>query len=222
MSRVRINCFTISLDGYGAGPAQSLEQPLGVGGMALHEWFFPTRTLPEDVRRRRRRHDRRRRRLRRARLRRTSARGSSAATCSARCAVPGPTTPGRAGGATNPPYHVPVFVLTHHARAPIAMEGGTTFHFVTDGIEAALERAKEAAARQGRPRRRRRRDDPASTCAPGWSTRCTSRSRRSCSAAARRCSPGIDLPALGFERTAHVTTANAMHMVMKKRADAPA
>ena len=103
-----------------------------------------------------RRHDRRRRRLRGARHRRTSAPGSSAATCSGRCAGRGPTTSWKGWWGDEPPYHVPVFVLTHHARAPIEMEGGTTFHFVTDGIHAALERAREAAAGQGRPPRRRR------------------------------------------------------------------
>ena len=99
----------------------------------------------------------------------------------------------------DPPYHHPVFVLTHHARPPIEMEGGTTFHFVTDGIEAALERA---------PRRGRRRATcgsaaasrrSGSTCAPGWSTSCTWRSCRSCSAAASGSSTTSSGVADGYE-----------------------
>ena len=89
----------------------------------------------------------------------------------------------------NPPYHGPVFVLTHHARPPITMDGGTTFHFVTDGIEAALERAREAASgKDVRSAAAWRRSG--NICEPGSSTRCTSRSRRCCSAPASICSPG--------------------------------
>jgi dihydrofolate reductase len=151
MSRLRVHAFGISIDGYGAGPDQSLEQPMGVGGMALHEWVLGTRTFqrlhadfagplvgdrpgrggPDDE---------------------FAARGFEnvgAWILGRNMFAPtrGPWTDDgwRGWWGSNPPYHVPVFVLTHHARAPIAMEGGTTFHFVTGGIEAALEGARAAA-----------------------------------------------------------------------------
>src|SRR5690606_20239807 len=132
----------VSLDGYGAGPDQSLENPLGVGGTGLHEWFFPTRTFQsmfgkdgtrgtdDDF----------------------AARGfdNIGAWILGRNMFgpvrgPWPDDSWKGWWGPNPVYHCPVFVLTHHARAPLEMEGGTTFHFVTDGIEAALKRAMEAA-----------------------------------------------------------------------------
>jgi dihydrofolate reductase len=151
MSKLRVNAFGISIDGYGAGPDQALENPMGVGGMALHQWVLGTKTFqkmhadfagsligdapgrdgPDDD---------------------FAARGFAnvGAWILGRNMfgpVRGPWTDDEWKGwwGRNPPYHVPVFVLTHHARAPIEMEGGTTFHFVTDGIHAALTRAKEAA-----------------------------------------------------------------------------
>ena len=109
---MRVNSFSVSLDGYGAGPRQSLQEPLGVGGETLHRWMIGTRTF---------------RQLfgneggstvsttnSRSAASRTSAHGSWAATCSAPCAARGPTTVGTDGGANNPPYHCDVFVLTHN------------------------------------------------------------------------------------------------------------
>jgi dihydrofolate reductase len=151
MARLRVNAFGVSIDGYGAGPDQSLEHPMGVGGMALHRWVLGTRTF-----------------------RKMSAdfAASLLGDEPARAGVdddfaargfenlgawilgrnmfgpirgPWPDDEWKGWWGETPPYHVPVFVLTHHARAPITMKGGTTFHFVTDGIHAALERAKEAA-----------------------------------------------------------------------------
>ena len=133
--RLRVHCFAISLDGYGAGPAQDRENPLGVGGLALHEWFRTTRTfrktfgqdggttgVDDDF----------------------AARGFDdiGAWILGRNMfgpVRGPWRDDSWKGwwGDNPPYHVPVFVPTHHPRAPLAMAGGTTFHFVTDGIDAA-------------------------------------------------------------------------------------
>jgi dihydrofolate reductase len=143
MARLRVHCFATSIDGYGAGPNQTFENPLGVGGVALHEWVFPTRTfqkmfgkeggaagVDDDF----------------------AARGMDNIGASIlgrnmfgpiRGAWPDDAWKGWWGD--NPPYHAPTFILTHHARAPIEMEGGTTFHFVTDGIEAALAQAKAAA-----------------------------------------------------------------------------
>ena len=144
MPRVRVEGFTLSLDGYAAGPHQSLQQPLGEGGTELHQWLFPTRTFQralfgkdegstgvDD---------------------RFAARGFDqvgAWILGRNMFSPdrGPwTNPDWKGWwGDNPPYHVPVFVLTHHARDPIAMKGGTTFHFVTGGFHEALERARAAA-----------------------------------------------------------------------------
>jgi dihydrofolate reductase len=135
--------ITMSLDGYVAGPRQSLENPLGEGGVALHEWAFATRSF-------------------------RSAHGMEggetgldddlAMTWSSNigATIMGRNMFGPVRGVwedetwmgwwgDDPPFHTPVFVLTHHRRDPVAMQGGTTFHFVTDGIEAALERAMEAA-----------------------------------------------------------------------------
>ena len=147
MTRVRIASFAISIDGFGAGPDQSLENPLGVGGTALHEWAFPTRTLQ------------------RALFGKDSGttgidndfvergfRNLGAWILGRNMFGPvrGPWKDSSWKGwwGDTPPYHVPVFVLTHHARAPLEMAGNTTFHFVTGGIHEALDRAREAAAGQ--------------------------------------------------------------------------
>lgn len=144
MSKVRVNCFSISVDGFGAGPNQSRDNPLGVGGQKLHEWFFPTHTIQttlfgkaggatgvdDDFARR-------------------SFENVGAWVLGRNMFAPSrgpwPDDAWKGWWGESPPYHVPVFVLTHHPRESIAMEGGTTFHFVTGGIEEALRRAKEAA-----------------------------------------------------------------------------
>jgi dihydrofolate reductase len=143
MPKLRVNSFAISIDGYGAGPNQSLENPLGVGGMALHEWAFATRTFRQMF----------------------GQEGGSTGIDDAFAVRgfanvgawiigrnmfgpvrgPWPNDSWKGWWGENPPYHCPVFVLTHHPRASLTMAGGTTFHFVTDGIEAALKRATEAA-----------------------------------------------------------------------------
>jgi dihydrofolate reductase len=151
MTRLRVNAFAISVDGYGAGPDQDLEHPMGVGGMALHEWVLGTRTFQ-------RLHADFAGPLAGAEPGRVDVDDAFAARGFENVGawilgrnmfgpVRGPWVDDGWKGwwGANPPYHVPVFVLTHHARAPLAMEGGTTFHFVTDGIQAALERAKAAA-----------------------------------------------------------------------------
>ena len=145
MSKVRVAAYSVSLDGYGAGPDQSLENPMGVGGMALHQWVLPTRFframqgapnegsigLDDDYARR-------------------SFDNVGAWILGRNMFGPvrGPWPDGEWKGwwGEEPPYHCPVFVLTHHERPPLEMAGGTIFHFVTDGIEEALERAREAAA----------------------------------------------------------------------------
>jgi dihydrofolate reductase len=146
MSKLKVSSFSISIDVFGAGPAQSLENPLGLGGTRLHEWAFLTRTfqrmfgneggmlgVDDDF----------------------AARGfeNVGAWILGRNMFgpvrgPWPDETWKGWWGDNPPYHTPVFVLTHHPRAPIVMEGGTTFEFVTEGIHAALEKATAAA--QGR------------------------------------------------------------------------
>lgn len=143
MGMVRVGAFSISIDGYGAGPRQSLEHPLGVGGEALHEWAFATQTF-----------------------RRMFGQDGGSTGVDEQFAArsfrnvgawilgrnmfgpvrgPWPDDTWRGWWGDNPPYHTPVFVLTHYPRESIVMAGGTTFHFVVDGIHAALERAKSEA-----------------------------------------------------------------------------
>ncbi|MBX3426402.1 MAG: dihydrofolate reductase [Pirellulales bacterium] len=144
MTRVRVESFTISLDGYGAGPDQSVDNPLGAGGADLHQWLFPTRTLQrtlfgkeggatgvdEDFA---------------ARGFRNVGAWILGRNMFGPVRGPWPDMTWKGWWGDNPPYHVPVFVLTHHARPPVAMEGDTTFHFVTGGVREALDRAREAA-----------------------------------------------------------------------------
>ncbi len=146
MPRLIVSGFTISLDGYGAGPRQSREDPLGVGGEELHGWLVGTRTF---------------RRTHGAEGGDTGIDEDFAARSMAGLGAwimgrnmfapsrgPWPDDSWRGWWGANPPYHTPVFVLTHHARSPLEMEGGTVFHFVTEGIHAALERARDAAGDQ--------------------------------------------------------------------------
>lgn len=142
MSKLRFN-ITMSLDGFVAGPDQSEQNPLGVGGMELHQWLFPLAAFREPH-------------------------GDEGGDVNASTPIvegwsegvgaivmgrnmfgggPGPWRENLWNGwwGDDPPFHHPVFVLTHHARDPLELQGGTTFHFVTDGIESALEQAKKAA-----------------------------------------------------------------------------
>jgi dihydrofolate reductase len=143
VARLRVACFSISIDGFAAGPDQSLENPLGTGGMSLHEWIFPTATfqktfgdgngtrdIDDDFANRG-----------------MSDLGAWILGRNMFGPIRGPWADDSWKGwwGDNPPYHTPVFVLTHHARDPIVMDGGTTFHFVTDGIVNALQRARDAA-----------------------------------------------------------------------------
>ena len=145
MTRLRVESFTISLDGYGAGPKQSIDDPLGVGGTALHGWAFPTRTfqrtlfgaedkgtigIDDDFA---------------ARGFRNIGAWILGRNMFAPSRGPWPDDDWKGWWGDNPPYHVPVFILTHYARGPISMDGGTTFHFVTGGIDDALNQAREAA-----------------------------------------------------------------------------
>ncbi len=143
MARLIVSNFSLSLDGYGAGPGQDLKNPIGLGGLALHDWLFHTRTFN----------------------RMHGEEGGETGTDDELAArgfegvgawilgrnmfgpVRGPwrDESWRGWWGEEPPYHTPVFVLTHHTRAPLAMKGGTEFRFVTEGIEPALDQARAAA-----------------------------------------------------------------------------
>jgi dihydrofolate reductase len=214
MSRLRVNCFSISVDGYGAGPRQDLTNPLGVGGETLHEWFLPTRTFQSRF-------------------------GEGAGTTGPdddyarrgfenlgawilgrnmfgpiRGAWPNDEWKGWWGD--NPPYHVPVFVLTRHRRDSIEMDGGTTFHFVTDGIEEALRRAKAAAGSKDvrlgggvetirQYLRARLVDEMHLAIAPVLL------------GSGEHLLSGLDLPALGYRVAEHFATEAATHVVLERR-----
>jgi dihydrofolate reductase len=217
MSRLRVHGFAISADGYGAGPDQSLENPLGVGGMGLHEWAFATRTFREmfgqeggstgvddDF----------------------AARGFDnigAWIMGRNMFAPSrgdwPDDGWKGWWGDNPPYHCPVFVLTKYPRQSIIMEGGTTFHFVTDGIHAALERAREAT--NGKDIRV---GGGASTIRqylqPGLIDEMHFAISPVLLGSGEHLFAGLDLPKLGYQRTEHVTTPSAMHIVLAKQGNA--
>lgn len=216
MSKLRVESFTISLDGFGAGPNQDLANPLGVGGTALHGWAFSTRTFQQKV---------------------FGGEGGSTEGVDEEFAArgfrnigawilgrnmfgpvrgPWPDESWRGWWGENPVYHVPVFVLTRHPRPPLVMEGGTTFHFVTDGISAALARAREAAdgkdVRVGggvnviqQYLRQRLIDEMHLAIAPVLL------------GAGERLFEGIDLPSLGYACTRHVASPLATHVVIARR-----
>lgn len=215
MVKLRVHCFAVSLDGYGAGPRQSLENPLGVGGLALHAWAFATRTFQ----------------------RLHGGAGGTTGVDDAFVArgfagigawilgrnmfgpLRGPWHDGAWKGwwGENPPYHCPVFVLTHHARESLVMDGGTTFHFVTDGMHAALERA--AAAAQGKDVR----------LGGGVTTVRQYLRAGLVDALHLAIAPvllgsgeslfsGLDAPQLGLHLAEHVPTEQATHVVLTKHA----
>ena len=209
--KIKVPGFGISIDGYSAGPAQSLENPLGVGGVALFDWFFPTRTfqrmhgkeggttgIDDDF----------------------AARGfeNVGAWIIGRNMFgpvrgPWPDESWKGWWGDNPPFHTPVFVLTHHERAALALAGDTTFYFVTDGIHSALERATAMSGgmdvrigggvatiqqflRAGLV------DEIHLAIAPVLL------------GSGERLFENLDLPKLGFRCTEHVPTPNATHVVL--------
>jgi dihydrofolate reductase len=213
MPKLRVHNFTISLDGYGAGPHQDRNEPLGVGGEALHDWFVTTRTFRQM----------------------TGKEGGTTGVDEGFAARglagigafimgrnmfaasrgPWPDDGWKGWWGDNPPYHAPTFVLTNHPRAPIAMDGGTTFHFVTDGIHAALQRATEAANGQDIQLM-----GGVSTIRQYLSEGLIDEMHFAISpillGAGEHLLEGIDTPKLGYRRSEHVTTANAMHVVLTK------
>ena len=214
MSRLRVESFTVSLDGFGAGPRQSLETPLGVGGERLHAWAIPTPTFQrslfgveggvagpdEDFAKR--------------------GFANIGAWIMGRNMFgpvrgPWPDETWRGWWGEDPPYHVPTFVLTHHARAPLEMEGGTVFHFVTGGIEEALRRAREAAG--GRDVRI---GGGASTIRQYLSAGLVDEMHVAFSpvllGGGESLFGGLDLPALGYRVSEHLSTPLATHVVFTR------
>jgi len=214
MTRIRVNCFGLSLDGFGAGPDQSLDDPLGVGGEQLHQWFYGTRTFQAMVG-----ND-------------GGADGVDQDYAAAGMENMGAWILGRNMFAPtrgdwpddewkgwwgpNPPYHVPVFVLTHHPRAPIEMEGGTTFHFVTEGIRAALDRAVAAAAGKDV-----RIGGGAATIRQYLEAGLIDEMHLAIGPALLGSGEpllhGLDLPALGYEVAGHQASEHALHVTMRRR-----
>jgi dihydrofolate reductase len=214
VSKVRVAAFSISADGYGAGPDQSLEAPLGRGGQQLHAWFLPTRTfqrmvlggddgetgVDDDFAAR-------------------SFEGVGAWILGRNMFGPvrGPWPDGEWKGwwGPNPPYHVPVFVLSHHPRPPLEMEGGTVFHFVTEGTEAALARARQAAA--GRDVRI---GGGVATVRAYLKAGLIDELHLALSpvllGSGEHLMSGIDLPALGYQVDQHVQSDRATHLVIRR------
>jgi dihydrofolate reductase len=214
MAKLRVHNFAISLDGYGAGPDQALDNPLGVGGEALHDWFVTTRTF----------------------LKMSGKDGGTtgidddfaARTFTNIGAVimgrnmfgpvrgPWPDDSWKGWWGNNPPYHAPVFVLTNHPQASLVMDGGTTFHFVTDGFQAALKRATEAA--NGKDIQLM---GGASTIRQYLRAGLVDEMHLAISpillGSGEHLLAGIDLPKLGYQCAEHVPTANATHVVLAKR-----
>ena len=213
MSKVRVAGFGISLDGFGAGIEQSLDHPLGKRGPEIFQWFFPTRTFCAMV----------------------GKEGGSTGLddAYARRSMenfgafilgrnmfgpvrgPWPDDSWKGWWGPNPPFHAPTFVLTHHPREPIVMEGGTTFHFVTSGIEEALGLAKQAAG------------DKDVKIGGGVSTVRQYLQAGFVDSVHLAVAPvllgqgealltGLDLPAMGFSVTNHEATEQATHVTLTR------
>ena len=215
MSKLRVENFTISLDGFGAGPDQDLNNPLGVGGTTLHGWAVPTRTFQKNL---------------------FHVDGGESGTDEDFAARgfhnigawimgrnmfgpirgPWPDENWRGWWGNNPVYHVPVFVLTNYARPPLVLEGGTTFNFVTEGILVALERAREAAkgldVRVGggisvvqQYLRQRLIDEMHFAISPVLL------------GAGERLFDGVNLTALGYTCTKHEASSRATHVILSRQ-----
>jgi dihydrofolate reductase len=214
MQKVRVAAFGVSMDGFSAGLDQSLQDPLGKRGPEIFQWFFRTKTFcamhgrdggvtdSDDEMARR-----------------------SMDNCGAwilgrnmfgPVRGPWPDSSWKGWWGDNPPYHVPTFVLTHHEREPLVMQGGTTFYFVTAGIEEALDRAKQAAGEKD------------VRIGGGVSTIRQYLRAGLIDSLHFAVSPvvmgqgealftGLDLPALGFSVTEHKLTDHAMHVVLEKK-----
>lgn len=213
MGKVRVAGFTVSIDGYGAGPEQSLADPLGKGGRELHQWMFGTRMfhdmigkpggetgIDNDYAQR-------------------SMAGFGAFILGRNMFGPirgdWPDDAWKGWWGDDPPYHAPTYILTHHPRESIVMEGGTVFHFVSDGIDSALRQARATAG------------DLDVKIGGGVSTVRQFLQAGAVDEMHYVVSPvvlgqgeamftGIDLPAMGYRVTEQVTTPKAMHVVMSR------
>lgn len=216
MSRLIVSTFSISIDGYGAGPGQDLKNPLGIGGPELFDWFFHTRTwqrmhghpdgetgVDDDV----------------------AAQGFEGIgawilgrNMFGPVRGPWPDESWKGWWGEEPPYHVPVFVLTHYPRAPVPMKGGTEFRFVADGIESALAQAKAAAGGK-----HVRLGGGVATIRQYLRASLVDEMRLAISpvllGSGEHLFDGIDLRALGYECVEHVAGARAAaHVVLRRRA----
>lgn len=214
MTRIRVQSLSLSLDGFAAGPDQDIDNPLGVGGPAIMQWFFPTETF---------------RKMHGTEGGTTGIDNDFAVRSFANVGawIVGRNMFGPIRGAwpdnswkgwwgPNPPYHVPVFVLTNHPRPSLTMEGGTVFHFVTDGIYAALERATEAA--NGKDIRI---GGGVSTIRQYLTAGLIDELHLAITPVllgrGENLLTGIDLPALGYTCTEHVPSAAATHVVLTRQ-----
>ena len=213
-SNLVVRCFSVSADGYGAGPGQDIDNPMGVDGMKLHEWVLPTQffqkmlfnkeggtTGPDND---------------------FAVRGFENIGAwilgrnmfgPVRGAWPDESWKGWWGD--EPPYHCDVFVLTHHSRAPIEMKGGTVFHFVTDGIEAALQRARQSAGSKDI-----RLGGGVATIRQYLHARLVDELHLAMApsllGSGESLFANIDLPRLGYKVTRNVATANATHLMLTR------
>ncbi|HEY4084156.1 MAG TPA: dihydrofolate reductase family protein [Burkholderiaceae bacterium] len=214
MGKVRVAAFSVSIDGFGAGRDQSLENPLGIGGKTLHQWFFNTHRFQQMI-------------------------GGQGGVTDANNAFaergfenigawilgrnmfgpvrgPWPDESWQGWWGDEPPYHVPTFVLTHHARPALVMKGGTVFHFVTGGIEEALARAQEAA--QGKDIRIGGGVDTVRQyLQAGLVDEMHLAISPTVLGRGESLLAGIDLQALGFSCTEHVSADKALHVVLSRK-----
>lgn len=213
MPKVRVAGFSLSLDGFAAGPNQSLADPIGQGGLRVFDWYFPTKAfcdmhgrpggevgIDNDYA-----------------VRAMSGFGAFILGRNMFGPVRGPWPDDAWKGwwGENPPYHAPTFILTHHARAPITMQGGTTFYFVTDGVESALRQAKAAAGGKDV-----KIGGGVSTVRQYLALNAVDEMHLALSPVVlgrgENLLAGIDLAALGFRVVEHTPTARATHVVLAK------
>jgi dihydrofolate reductase len=214
MSRLRVHSFSVSLDGFGAGVQQSLQDPLGIGGMKLHQWAWGTRTLRQMF---------------------GNEGGSTGVdddfaqrgfanvgswilgrNMFGPVRGPWPDDEWKGWWGDEPPYHCDVFVLTHHPRKQFTMQGGTTFHFVTSGIEDALGLARKAAGGKDV-----RLGGGVATIRQFWRARLIDELHVAFApvflGSGESLFEGVDVAELGYEVTEHVATPAATHIVLSKR-----
>ena len=215
MTCLRVESFTISIDGFSAGPNQCLQDPLGKGGMALHAWAFATRTIQKTL---------------------LGSDGGETGIDDDYAARgfrnigawilgrnmfgpirgPWPDENWKGWWGDDPVYHMPVFVLTNHSRPPLVMQGGTTFHFVTEGIHAALDQARNAA--NGRDVRL---GGGANTIRQYLRERLVDEMHIAIApvllGSGEHLLSGLDLPELGYACTERAATTGATHIVLSRQ-----